>query len=363
MPESTVNKQSLASLLYALPVNELRSLAQELELWDIDESNKRRLADSLSAYALERLEQYLSWIDKDRYDVLQQVMKAPNSALPFDRLKNADGFEPLYYHMHGLLILKKDEVCMPCEVMEKLRQMDGKLLAGKITRNGEWIRLAQGLLFYYGYLPTGRLIEKVEQYTGTPVDPDEFVNVIKRLESYDFSLQTCQRGFADYRVEDPDELEREQLSRPEIGYYPVSQTEALRASADGYVERHPAYVRFVGLLKTFWEMDKGEADATAADLTDRIRQGAAPSDLLGCLQEDLDMSDMALAQKLVDALMSLVNDTRLWELKGHSPNEVSALSKPSPAAAPESPGPVKAGRNDPCPCGSGKKYKKCCGAA
>ncbi len=21
------------------------------------------------------------------------------------------------------------------------------------------------------------------------------------------------------------------------------------------------------------------------------------------------------------------------------------------------------GRNDPCPCGSGKKYKKCCGAA
>ena len=25
--------------------------------------------------------------------------------------------------------------------------------------------------------------------------------------------------------------------------------------------------------------------------------------------------------------------------------------------------PPKVGRNDPCPCGSGKKYKKCCGAA
>ena len=24
---------------------------------------------------------------------------------------------------------------------------------------------------------------------------------------------------------------------------------------------------------------------------------------------------------------------------------------------------VKVGRNDPCPCGSGKKYKKCCGQA
>jgi len=30
------------------------------------------------------------------------------------------------------------------------------------------------------------------------------------------------------------------------------------------------------------------------------------------------------------------------------------LDKPVVAA-------VKAGRNDPCPCGSGKKYKKCCG--
>ena len=28
----------------------------------------------------------------------------------------------------------------------------------------------------------------------------------------------------------------------------------------------------------------------------------------------------------------------------------------------EESGPQKVGRNDPCPCGSGKKYKKCCGA-
>jgi len=37
-----------------------------------------------------------------------------------------------------------------------------------------------------------------------------------------------------------------------------------------------------------------------------------------------------------------------------------------PAAAPPRPrageAPAKVGRNDPCPCGSGRKYKKCCGA-
>ena len=34
---------------------------------------------------------------------------------------------------------------------------------------------------------------------------------------------------------------------------------------------------------------------------------------------------------------------------------------PKPVAAP--PSPPRVGRNEPCPCGSGKKNKKCCGAA
>ena len=39
--------------------------------------------------------------------------------------------------------------------------------------------------------------------------------------------------------------------------------------------------------------------------------------------------------------------------------DIISAPKPEPAAAPT----VKVGRNDPCPCGSGKKYKNCCGQA
>jgi preprotein translocase subunit SecA len=52
----------------------------------------------------------------------------------------------------------------------------------------------------------------------------------------------------------------------------------------------------------------------------------------------------------------------------HMPQEESALPVPGAAIserrAPVAHGPAdqpKVGRNDPCPCGSGKKYKKCCG--
>jgi SWIM/SEC-C metal-binding protein len=48
------------------------------------------------------------------------------------------------------------------------------------------------------------------------------------------------------------------------------------------------------------------------------------------------------------------------ELKPDKPEDLAALrrlEKPlKPVKVKETPG-----RNDPCPCGSGKKYKKCCG--
>ena len=40
------------------------------------------------------------------------------------------------------------------------------------------------------------------------------------------------------------------------------------------------------------------------------------------------------------------------------PAEAAAPEPPKPAPVPAGP---SVGRNDPCHCGSGKKYKKCCG--
>jgi uncharacterized protein YecA (UPF0149 family) len=42
-------------------------------------------------------------------------------------------------------------------------------------------------------------------------------------------------------------------------------------------------------------------------------------------------------------------------------DESEEEERPQASAAPHSPS-SKPGRNDPCPCGSGKKYKKCHGA-
>lgn len=70
------------------------------------------------------------------------------------------------------------------------------------------------------------------------------------------------------------------------------------------------------------------------------------------------------AQAFFDLLMDARNNTRLWSNKGYTPNEMKKLlvnrapeKDPSQIIVQER---KKIGPNDPCPCGSGKKYKKCC---
>jgi len=45
-----------------------------------------------------------------------------------------------------------------------------------------------------------------------------------------------------------------------------------------------------------------------------------------------------------------------WRMTNYSPPSAASPLPPSSFRSAN-----KAGRNDPCPCGSGKKYKKCCG--
>jgi len=76
--------------------------------------------------------------------------------------------------------------------------------------------------------------------------------------------------------------------------------------------------------------------------------------------------------EFLQKLNAVHNNIRMWVLKGHTPNEALEEEKKRLQRLAEKeyrPGSVgeqtvvkgeQVGRNDPCPCGSGKKYKKCC---
>ena len=66
-------------------------------------------------------------------------------------------------------------------------------------------------------------------------------------------------------------------------------------------------------------------------------------------------------QEFVDCFMNLHNALPCWANYGSSPNGLRDVSTGRKTFYDEHGRPKKVGRNDPCPCGSGKKYKRCCG--
>jgi hypothetical protein len=78
----------------------------------------------------------------------------------------------------------------------------------------------------------------------------------------------------------------------------------------------------------------------------------------------LVFDDVGQSRKFLELVVSAKNNTRIWENKGYTPKELYTINQKEQRSKPQEvtinkhkkPGP-----NEPCPCGSGRKYKKCCG--
>jgi uncharacterized protein YecA (UPF0149 family) len=95
-------------------------------------------------------------------------------------------------------------------------------------------------------------------------------------------------------------------------------------------------------LTVFYDYRKASTHAPEYSSDSRISE----QELMGSLKQAYANLDSLLAQRHL-VLKKLFRRTH--------------VRTESPKASVEM-GRNKIGRNDPCPCGSGKKYKKCCGA-
>jgi len=67
-------------------------------------------------------------------------------------------------------------------------------------------------------------------------------------------------------------------------------------------------------------------------------------------------------EQKVGALRKLLEDPQEMERRVKKAKRLAEIAATTPLVQPVRSGVPKVGRNDPCPCGSGKKYKKYCGA-
>lgn len=125
------------------------------------------------------------------------------------------------------------------------------------------------------------------------------------------------------------------------------------------VERLKSY-----LLKTYGVSDeKAEELVIAITMIARVDCDRTGKTMEIMVEEianlGIEFKSLSEINEIIKYLMPVINNTRKWINKGFTANELS------PHKVDEFTGQkvkvLDIGRNAPCPCGSGKKYKKCCG--
>ncbi len=150
--------------------------------------------------------------------------------------------------------------------------------------------------------------------------------------------------------------------------------EALRAQLDRQWERlsphFPVVARLV-VLRTIdenWRQHLLELDDLREGIGLRAYGGTDP--LVEFKREAHRMFEEMLVRSEEQVMRVLLSPRLTIRVEGApapaaAPTSTSTFrTAPRPAPAPparSAPGPGKVGRNDPCPCGSGRKYKHCCG--
>lgn len=104
------------------------------------------------------------------------------------------------------------------------------------------------------------------------------------------------------------------------------------------------------------------AENVIEDLIEIAQFDFDPSDIIDELrQHGLEFESPAKLSRMLTLVMNFTNDVPRWSNNGWSPAALHERETGRKIFRDENGKPLKVKVNDPCPCGSGKKYKKCCG--
>ncbi|MFC5451378.1 YecA family protein [Paenibacillus aestuarii] len=356
---------ALAEILAPLTKGELTVLRTNLGIKGVSNLKKQELAQTLAQHIPQALPELFHKMDETRYQILKQI--AGQGGFTHTLLR-PDQFA--YFTNRGLLFsgtYQGDTAhYIPAEVLNAFHNLDFTDYRETFKRNAEWIKLVRGMLLYYGKLSHSEFETLLKKYAVPSGKNSNFMVVLGEALAFYTDMKSEANGlysslYLDNRLLNP-------LTNLDLMLYPFTAKQLQEAGEPGFVDRHASHKAFIEFIRKNYTITWEEADRIVQECVEALRLGRSTSQVLQMLQEQLELDDAELMRGFMGALGTLHNNTRQWLLKGYTPNELSPAAQPTAVTMQRAAVPVvqteaakvKVGRNDPCTCGSGKKYKKCC---
>lgn len=357
-------KRTLENSLQTLTRQELDDIRYNVGLSGTSGLNKAELIEKLAPAILQFAQSWFVSMLDEQYQAMRHMAEREGISTQF----RIDEMRLDYFQSIGLALSGsyrgKPAWYMPNEVLAEFKRLDAGGLVKAVEWNTEVVRLAAGILYYYGVLNYDQLFAKVKLYleendTFKFVD---FTQVMFNGSCWQRNFQISEQLMYYYTVMNPESIVAAQ-ARAGVGFAKLSYTKVYEAGEENYIEATPAYKALAQFFMKAYGRDVLQAANIVGEITILLQNGGKMKDVLGYI-ESLGNPTVAEAQdNLAPLLIAFHNSLRLWIFKGHTPEEMVSGKLDAEETAFDSLAEgrkKKMGRNDPCACGSGKKYKNCC---
>ncbi len=379
----------------------LKMWAKLLEVYVPTALRKEEYAEALASGILQSPQEWLSLLTRYELLLLKKLVKA-----------GADNFveEPDCIVVNtlediGLIAVdycKDTEEVMRFMITDDLREavtphLDALLISEEQLSKNRLEQYAYGILNLYGLLSMNELLDKLIECMGDDYTEDQICWEI--LNSALVRRHTFEKGVgrsSEIYVQSPFLTDEEELVavwkvRPWIKEVKHFSAETVFAAGNMPIPKPPVPVsdKLKQYMVTRLKYTEAATDFHLNMLWYSMQMDANPMSAINPII-DKRLSSMLELQEAIGLFMEYCNQCPRWFLRGYSSTEIHDKFGDKPIKTPPKivAGPnmkaagmditpemqekfnrmfeevvsgKKVGRNDPCPCGSGKKYKHCCG--
>lgn len=401
---------------------ELLDQARSFEIKKCSGLRKADLIDRIvdTFCAEEMLRSRLACLTKEQMDLFRKACISP-TAVSVNEVVDA---MQLYRYWIGYFEDPTDRFCVFEDVAVALSKIDDKAFQLKQCRKGWLVKCIHFFIQYYGIAPIEVIYEMYRQKVKDSIDEMIEILWEMPVDIVESCLFTMDKlGMEGWPKENPlysekgifvhlqlfeneefDYLLRQQMDKD---FYIPSAQQIDEICRNGYEASSSAYKKlesfFIKKLKFSYE----QAVTWCLQVWANSYEGESPSKIINKMTEANIEFEEKMINELLELLVAAHNNTRMKENRGYKPSEmvrkksVDKMPTIVPAssnaaailkdAAPQLQAmgvpvdlngntdviqttmfpiglngePIRVEKkiypNDPCPCGSGKKYKKCCG--
>lgn len=346
-------EQTLAALLEKMTKDELVKVAKKYDVKGITSLKKAEVVEKIREVIIKNVDLMINSLEETSIKFLQELINYGGvKKYQCDLLINSN-----FLRNRGIVFTASINgelyVILPEELRVLLKEKITKDVMTAAREKSDLIKAIAGSTYYYGVVSYSAIREILESTFNTEVTDEKIKELVLIGEELGYDYVIEEDGLCHIDVENSNKIVKLQKKNKK-NICKFDKKTLIKAGVPDFMEEHKSGKNLQRALGEMFIIDKeilkDEMDSFTISIKNEMPMEKSINLFLDAYEIDNEEEKNIFAYELEHLAKSI----KRWSLNGYSENEITKLEQ---RVVNE----VKIGRNDPCLCGSKKKYKKCCG--